>query len=142
MDINERPALGELKPGDMVLVRRSANDMRRRPDTDRYIKAEVVTAARIWITIRHADLRYAKEWRMRRDTQDEATQYSGSNCSFVTPAQHEYDERLRAIDTVIRDAKVRLDNGCPNKDWTPERREALAELIISLEILTQDGEGQ
>lgn len=139
MEINERPALGDIKPGDKVLIRRSHDDMRGRGDADRYIPAIVTKAARIWITIKPtADDRWV-EYRMRRDTQAEQTQYYDGRRSFVTPEQAEYDDRIRAVDAVIKDAKVELDGFYQGADrvWTPGRRAALADLIVSLGILTE-----
>lgn len=43
---------------------------------------------------------------MRRDTQDEGTQYSGSDSSFVTPAQREQDDRLREARTYLEEQDI------------------------------------
>lgn len=137
MQIGERPACPVLVVGDKVIVRRSPNDMRGRPRTDRFMAAEVVKAGRVWLTIRCTGTSSdSREWRMRRDTQDQATQYSGSNASFVTPEQHDWDERMAAVDAVIRDADVRLSDGWQRSEiWTPDRRTALADFIVSLGVL-------
>lgn len=142
-----RPECPALKAGDKVLVVRSATDMRRRPESERYIPAVVVKAARIWLTIKPADQPDGwQAWRMRRDTQAEQTDYPGSQSRLVTPEQAEYDQRMRAVDAVIRDAKVRLDDGPTwsgaERTWTDARRAALADLIISLGILTEKQESE
>jgi len=95
-----RPELGELKPGQPVMVYRSPNDMRRRQPEERAIPAVVVKAARVWVDLQKAGEEDLPEWsvnrwRMRRDTQDEATQFSGSNCRFVTLEQHDWEETRR-----------------------------------------------
>lgn len=94
-----RPELGELKPGQRVMVYRSSNDMRGRLPEDRAIPAEVVKAARVWVDLKKPGEDVATwsiyRWRMRRDTQDEGTQYSGSNARFVTIEQHEWEETRR-----------------------------------------------
>lgn len=129
----KRPECPALKAGDKVHV--------VRPESERYIPAVVVKAARIWLTIKPADQPDGwREWRMRRDTQAEQTQYPGSQSRFVTPEQAEYDQRMRAVDAVISDANARLDY--ERRIWTDARRVALADLIISLGILTEKGTEQ
>lgn len=109
-----RPELGKLEVGQKVVVRRSTNDMRRRPDTDRYISAEVTKVGRVWVEVaKYPDMPVwsAYRWRMRMDTQNEATQYSGSNASFATLDQHAWDEtRDRALG-VIREHGLRVETG-------------------------------
>lgn len=108
----KRPKLGELEPGQRVMVRRSYNDMRSRPPEERYIPAVVVKAARVWIELERADgLRGS--WRMRRDTQDEGTQYSGSNARFLTVEQHAWEETRDWADSVLRDNGITLDARSP-----------------------------
>jgi hypothetical protein len=136
MDLNTRPESGQLAEGDKVLVFEGTWGRPRREA----IPAVVEKASRIWLILRDGGdgSRYPRQWRMRRDTQDEGNkQYPQGNGWFVTPEQHEYDERLAAVDAVICDAKVRLDDGWrgAGRVWTPERRIALADLIVSLGIL-------
>lgn len=124
-----RPELGDLKPGQKVMVRRSPNDMRRRPDSDRYIPAVVVKASRVWVDLARSDLSGNqlghRTWRMRRDTQDEGTQYSGSNDSFTTMDQHEWDETQHWARGVLRENGIDLRIGSP---WNGREVE-LADLI-------------
>jgi hypothetical protein len=124
-----RPELGDLKPGQKVMVRRSPNDMRHRPDSDWYIPAVVVKAARVWVDLSRSDLSGNqlghRTWRMRRDTQDEATQYSGSNDSFATLDQHEWDETQHWARGVLEDNGIRIDHSSP---WRGRQVE-LADLI-------------
>ncbi len=136
--IGQRPESGALTEGDKVLVFEGTWGKQR----GEAIPAVVEKASRIWLTLRsnRGEGRPVKQWRMRRDTQDEGDkQYQQGNGWFVTPEQHEYDERLNAVDAVIRDARVRLEDGWLGDDrtWTPERRVALADLIISLGVVSR-----
>jgi hypothetical protein len=124
--MSSRPELGDIRPGDEVYLRRSNNDMRRRDRSELYIRATVATVARVWITI-EAEGRY-KPYRMRRDSQDEGTQYSGSNWSFVTPEQRRWDDRRHEGRTYLDEQGIKLSIGSP---W--EGREAeLAEAVRSI----------
>jgi hypothetical protein len=89
-----RPELGELKPGQPVMVYRSPNDMRGRDPGEHAIPAQVVKADRVWIGLA-TEGGVVRRWRMRRDTQNEGTQYSGSNARFVTLEQHDWEETRR-----------------------------------------------
>lgn len=93
--MSARPELGELKPGQPVIVRRSSNDSRRRAPEEINIPATVRKANRVWIELDRVGEGYPSSWRMRRDTQNEGSQYPGSNASFATLPQHEYDETRR-----------------------------------------------
>lgn len=108
---NARPELGDLKPGQRVMVRRSANDQRGRKPEDRYIPAVVVKAARVWVELDRVEGRgYPSTWRMRRDTQDEGSNYSGSNASFATLDQHEWDKARDRAFRILQDNGIRLDS--------------------------------
>lgn len=89
-----RPELGKLTKGQRVMVRRSSNETRRVAALEQYwIPAVVVKAGRVWVDLETAEgHRPRRTWRMRKDRQDEGTQYSGSNASFATLEQHEWDE--------------------------------------------------
>ena len=137
MNLDQRPTLpATLKPGDKVFVRRTAQDMRGRSADQWYIPAEVVKAARVWITIKTTD-QWLREYRMRRDKQSETSGYGASDRSFVTPEQREYDDRIAEINAVIDAAGVDVERHVHPADrkWTPSRRAALADFIISLGIL-------
>lgn len=114
---NARPKLGDLEPGQKVMVRRSSLDQRGRKPEDRYVPAVVVKAARVWVELKRADLPESalghRHWRMRRDTQDEATQYSGSNASFATLDQHEWDKARNWAHGVLQENGIRLDHSSP-----------------------------
>lgn len=84
-----KPELGELTPGQKVMVRRSYNDSRNRKPEDLYIPATIVKAARVWIEIRASE--GSRTWRMRRDTQDERSQYSGNDHRFLTMEQYDWE---------------------------------------------------
>jgi hypothetical protein len=110
-----RPELGELKPGQPVMVCRSMNDYRRSKPEDRYIPAVVVKASRVWVDIEKpgSETWSVNRWRMRRDTQDEATQYPGNNASFATLEQHAWDLAAIQARQVLRDNGITLDLGSP-----------------------------
>lgn len=120
-----RPELGDLTPEQPVMVRRSPNDMRRRPPEDRWIPARVVKVGRVWIDLEGVDDGWPKTWRMRRDTQSEGTQYSGSNASFATLDQHQWDETMAWARSVLKDNGIDLRNDSP---WRGREVE-LADLV-------------
>lgn len=132
-----RPELGDIKSGDKVMVHRSMNDGRRLPASERHVPARVVKASRVWIElepdVEPGDRRSWMTWRMRRDTQNESTQYPGNNASFVTMTQYEYDERVRVADEFLREWGVTVASGkwaAGGEQWAdPERRVKLANLI-------------
>lgn len=126
-----RPALGELKPGQPVMIRQSYNDTRGRKPEDRYIPAVVVKASRVWIELVSTDeKRYRMSWRMRRDTQDEATQYPGSNASFATLDQHAWDETWRWARDVLIDHGIELRNRSPWRGREIEMANLLAKVNL------------
>jgi hypothetical protein len=134
MTTSKRPELGELTVGQPVMVRRSPNDMRRRPPEERYIPAKVVKVARVWVELGRADdMPMLMTWRMRLDTQDEGTRYSGMNASFLTMDQHAWTETRDWARAVLRDHGIRLDQGSP---WSGREAE-LADLLSSDGCLTR-----
>ena len=124
-----RPELGELKPGQPVVVYRSPNDMRGRKPEDRTIPARIVKANRVWIEIETADYVQSqighRTWRMRRDSQNEGTQYSGSNDRFVTVPQHEWEETKYWAYGFLRENGIDLRSG---SKWSGREVE-LADII-------------
>lgn len=125
-----RPALGELTVGQPVMVRRSPNDMRGRKGADRYIPARVTKVARVWVTIESTeDSRYRPAvWRMRLDTQDEGTQYSGLNASFLTMDQHAWTETRDWALTVLKDHGIDLRSNSPWRGREIELADILAKV--------------
>lgn len=125
-----RPELGELTEDQRVIVVRSPNDQRRCTPKERYIPARIVKASRVWIEMERADLQPSqlghRTWRMRRDTQDEATDYSGRNARFVTLEQHAWEEARRWGREVLDSNGIQLVTGSP---WR-EREAELADLIV------------
>jgi hypothetical protein len=115
-----------------VIVYRSPNDMRRRDPEDRTIPAVVVKAARVWATLSATEK--IIEWRMRRDTQREDTPYSGSNASFATIEQFEWDETRRWAFGFLREQGITIES---HSLWR-DREVELAD-IISAGL--KDGEG-
>lgn len=133
MTTTKRPELGELKLGQKVMVRRSANDMRGRKSEDRYIPAVVTKVGRVWVDLARADLPEKAlgygTWRMRMDTQCEGSQFSGSNDSFATLDQHDWDQTQAWAREVLTEQGLRiLDRNSP---WYG-REVDLAQLLVSL----------
>lgn len=132
--MNTRPELpATLPPGTPVWVRRSPNSTGRRDPAARYVEARVVSAARVWITIERADLPPKalghQTWRMRRDTQDEATQYTGSNASFLTVEQYRWDRRLEAAQAVLTEQGISIDRTGPWYGRTVELADILTNAL-------------
>jgi hypothetical protein len=106
-----RPVLDSLRPGDPVIVtdpeRRSAPPM----------EAHVVKAARVWITIAVGSADdgqpYRREWKMRRDTQNEANSYGWGGCQFVTPEQHAWDQQADAARRFLAGQGIDLRSDSP-----------------------------
>lgn len=127
-----RPELGPLAEGDEVIVvlRRPHGRVRRAE----LIPARVVKAARVWIEIDSLDGQDTERagwmpkrtWRMRRDTQNEGHD-SYYQARFVTPAQHEYEQREQAARDLLNELGIELRSNSP---WCPiDRRMQLADLI-------------
>lgn len=125
MNTTTRPALGTLTPGQEVMVQLSHNDSRRKLPEERYVPATVRKAARMWVELERVGDGWPREWRMRRDRQDEGSQYSGSNASFATMDQHAWDETDRWARGVLRDQGIDLRRESP---WIGREIE-LADLI-------------
>lgn len=123
-----RPELGKLEPGQRVIVRRSPNDMRRRPPEDRYIPAVVVKAARVWVDLEGTEGAWKRTWRMRRDTQDEGSQYSGSNARFLTLEQHAWQETRDWALAVLQEHGIDLRNSSPWRGREIELADILAKV--------------
>lgn len=106
-----RPETGDIRPGMTMFVRRSPNDSRRRPASERYIEVTVTSAARVWIVVVATDGR--NSWRIRRDTMDEATRFSGSNAHLVTPEQRSWDVRQHTARQYLDDQGITLEGRSP-----------------------------
>lgn len=114
-----KPELGKVAVGDRLLVIRTNNRIHREP-----IDAVVVKVGRAWISLEAISGHSA--WRMRLDTQDEATGFGYGGDRFVTPAQHEWEQREAEAQRVLSDAMVSVYRG----RWGEgERLLALAEFI-------------
>lgn len=107
------------------MIRRSANDIRGRKPEDRYIPALVSNVARVWVELKATDGRGT--WRMRRDTQDEGSQYTGSNASFLTMDQHAWTETRNWAESVLRDSGIDLRLNSP---WRGREVE-LADILVT-----------
>jgi hypothetical protein len=122
--------MGKLEPGQPVMVRRSQNDMIRRPAEQRYIPAVVTRVGRVWADLesQESDGRTPRGWRMRMDRQDEGTQYSGSNASFATLDQHAWDETQDWAMAVFQDHGIDFRSGSPWRGREIELADHLAKL--------------
>jgi len=114
----QRPLLGDIKPGDLVLV----------TDPDRSgskTAAHVVKAARVWIEIKADDS--PRKWRMRRDTQNENTGFGYGGHRFVTAEQRTWDQRLEEADAYLAELGIGFR---PGRLWSAsEKRIQLADMI-------------
>jgi len=124
------------------MVRRSANDMRgRRKPEDRYIPARVTKVGRVWAELTEEKPPGVRPrprvWRMRMDrSQDEGSQYSGSNASFATMDQHAWDETAYWALAVLQENGIDIRHGSP---WRGREIE-LAD-IISKGITNREDNG-
>ena len=113
-----RPALPKLQVGDPAVV------VGRQHRSHVVYDATITKVGRAWVDLQAVNS--PRKWRMRLDTQNEATGYSDSD-SFRTPEQHEWDERLADADKRLRAHGVYPDHASP---WhNPERRMRLADLL-------------
>lgn len=123
-----RPELGTLTVGQQVMVRRSSSDMRGRSADQRYIPARVTKVARVWVTLEATTHPHRGIWRMRLDTQDEGTQYSGFNASFVTLDQHAWDETATWAVATLWDHGINLHSDSPWRGREIELADLLAKV--------------
>lgn len=101
-----RPELGPLKPGDSVFVILSSNASHGRTFAQRSFPGTVTKAACVWVEIETAPPGYSRHWRMRRDTQDQGSQYLGNNARFATPEQHAYDLAEHEAREYLREQRI------------------------------------
>lgn len=115
-----RPELGDVKPGDPVIVTDPSIRFRD-PET----RAHVVRASRVWIEIKADDS--PRTWRMRRDTQNENTGVGYGGHRFATVEQHAWGERLNQANTYLAELGIEFRPGCL---WgASEKRIQLADMI-------------
>lgn len=132
-----RPPLGDLVAGQPVIVRRSSNDMRGRKAEDRYISARVVKAARVWVELASVSTRTSwdnivvpeRTWRMRMDTQNEATEFSGSNDQFLTLPQYQWQIARDWARSVLTEQGIRLDTDSPWRKRIVELADLLSKTV-------------
>jgi len=98
-----RPPLGELKPGDPVIV----TIHRRRTWTE--VRAHVVKAAPVWITLEESDSAQPGVWRMRRSTQSAG--HGPYDSQFVTIEQYVWDQALTDAQTFLREQGITVRHG-------------------------------
>lgn len=131
----KRPELGVLEPGQHVMVRRSPNDARGRKQEDMYIPAVVVKAARVWVDLEALEEGWPRVWRMRRDTQDEGSQYPGSVARFLTVDQYAWEKTWNWALDVLREHGINL---CDSSPWR-DRKIELAKMLTNASA-TEEGE--
>lgn len=113
-----RPELGDVKPGDPVII---TDPDRRGAQTS----AHIVKASRVWIEIQADDS--PRRWRMRRDTQNENTGFGYGGHRFVTVEQHAWDQRLNQADAYLTELGIEFR---PGRLWSAsEKRIQLADMI-------------
>lgn len=110
----QRPALGELEQGSPVVVHLSGSY--RRGD-DRYVPAQVVSKARVWVTVEETGRQRPNSWRFRLDTQDDG---SGSNyrTSFRTPEQQLHEDAHAEAHRYLGEQGLRLESDSPWRKTT------------------------
>ena len=126
----KRPALGDIAEGATVYVWPSTNGRSRKPDA-RPAPAKLAKASRVWMTIECiTDDDWPREWRMRRDTQDEGNRmHPQQNARFVTPEQLAYDDAVAAARRTILEHGLIIDFGTR---WDSDAgRVRLAQLLRS-----------
>lgn len=125
-----RPEMGELTVGQQVVVVRSPNGQSGRKPEERCIRARIAKVSRVWIELEPADLASGQlgyqTWRMRRDTQDEATKFPGNNARFLTLEQYYWEEDQRWGQQVLAARGIALTISSP---WRGREAE-LAKLIL------------
>ncbi len=124
--------MGELEPGQPVMLVRSSNDMRYRKPEEKYVPAYVIKVARVWVTVDMDPESTGTGWnshRMRMDDQTEGTQYSGSEWRFVTLPQYEWEKTQTWARGVLAEHGVRLDS---DSRWRGRETE-LAQILVELE---------
>lgn len=126
MGTYDRPDLGPIAEGDKVIVRL----LHYRNST--YVEATVTKAARVWLTITenapdsHDEGFRAREWRMRRDTQNTGSD-SGYGESFQTPEQREWERRSTEASNFLFDQGISLRHESP---WNSDgQRMRLADIL-------------
>lgn len=118
MAVSPYPLLGDIQPGDPVIV---IDPNRRGAQTS----AHVVKAARVWIEIKADDS--PRKWRMRRDTQNENTGYGYGGHRFVTAEQDAWNQRYEEADAYLAELGIEFRSG---RLWSaPEKRIQLADMI-------------
>lgn len=127
--------MGKLEVGQKVMVRRSPNDSRGRAPEDQYVPAVVTKVGRVWVDLRRSDLPENAlgfgTWRMRIDTQNQASKYSGSNASFATLDQHAWDQTRAWAFGVLKEHGLRVDHGTK---WYGREIELAETLVAHAEI--------
>jgi hypothetical protein len=93
------------------------------------IAATITKAARVWLTITEISTKpHPREWRMRRETQREDSEYSYVD-RFVTAEQYEAEQRIARDRKFLEEQRIRIDHHSP---WH-SRISDLADLIRKAE---------
>lgn len=122
-----KPELGKLTVGQRVLV---LPEPRNSYDVQEPINAEITKVGRAWVEMR--PVTGHGFWRMRIDSQNQATGYGYGGDRFVTPEQHAWERRMRAARKVLSAAGIYPECGSAWLD--DERTLALAEFVQRYEV--------
>lgn len=98
---NERPPLGDIKPGDKIII------FRRLVRGGEEIQAEVTKVGRVWITAVKSS-GYGAEYRFRKDDQTDGSK-EGYRTVFRTPEQHAWVQRALAAEEFLKEAGIRVN---------------------------------
>jgi len=140
--MSDRPDLGELKPGQRVMVYRNTGKGWL-PAEDRWTPAEIVRVGRVWVYIASVSttvgydgrVHGARAWRMRKDSQDEGTRRLDF---FRTMEQHAWEKNQRRARVVLEENGIRIERHSP---WY-DREIELADLISNwIQGQKEDHEG-
>lgn len=120
---NGRPPLGAVKIGTPVTV--TDPNARANQRTD----ASIIKASPVWLTIQETDVtgRSPRTWKMRRDSQNEATGYGHGGCYFRTTEQQAWENATNHAYAYLRDYGIRVDSTVPHQE-----RRALALTVANL----------
>lgn len=119
-----KPELGKVAVGDRLLVI-PASYGRGALDP---VEAVITKAGRVWVELADADdvRSLARTWRLRLDTQDSGSGYSGRD-RFVTREQYAWEQRDSAVHRYLTEVGIRPDRDSP---WDgSEQRIVLANLL-------------
>lgn len=126
-----KPALGPVKVGDTLLVFLARYSRDRTPPAP--IEATVIKVGRVWIELQDPDStsRFPRTWRLRLDTQDDASK-TNYHDRFVTTGQFEWEQQVAAARAAVASLKL---------DWTsPWQRDEDRLLALAAFVAAYDAD--